>query len=234
MDGMRRAKHGFTLVELLVVIGIIAVLIGLLLTSLNRARAAANRTACTANLHVLGQALYNYVTDYRGRLPYIIEPLWTPTGALDFSADPRKEPNSFVNVMKPYIASGKVLLCPSPNLAYSTASPAVSYRISSANNYDGQAQTYDALSGAKTNTPPKYGFSLKYLNGRKYELKFVDPYDVPLKLQHGVGPFYVIRDFVGRDVAGKFHPPHYTGYNILRLDFSVSVGKDDTFGYTYP
>ena len=60
-------RHGFTLVELLVVIGIIAVLISILLPALGRARAEAKRAICLANLRTLGQCYFAYITENKGQ-----------------------------------------------------------------------------------------------------------------------------------------------------------------------
>jgi prepilin-type N-terminal cleavage/methylation domain-containing protein len=64
-----RRSSGFTLVELLVVIGIIAVLVSILLPAINRAREAANRTKCLANLRSIGQMLATYAVTNKDQVP---------------------------------------------------------------------------------------------------------------------------------------------------------------------
>jgi prepilin-type N-terminal cleavage/methylation domain-containing protein len=67
-----RCRCAFTLVELLVVIGIIAVLISILLPTLRRARESANKAHCLSNLHQIGIYLQMYQNQYKGQLPIYV------------------------------------------------------------------------------------------------------------------------------------------------------------------
>src|SRR5215212_2164976 len=100
-----RRVWGFTLVELLVVIGIIAVLIGLLLPALNRAREQSKRAGCLANLRTLGQSMIIYANSFKDRLPNSNP----PNTAYDYDAI------NFVLVSfaRDYVGSAGVFHCPS-------------------------------------------------------------------------------------------------------------------------
>lgn len=95
--------QGFTLLELLVVMAIIAVLAALLLPGMTRAREAGRATACLSNLRQLGIALQLYVQDNQNHLPCMRDKSLTTTNDL---------PSPDV-VLSHYAGSPKVFRCPS-------------------------------------------------------------------------------------------------------------------------
>jgi prepilin-type N-terminal cleavage/methylation domain-containing protein len=101
----RGVSKGFTLVELLVVIGIIALLIGILLPTLNNARRAARTTACLSNIRQLGTAWAIYLTESKGHLPHY---QWqAPSGQAD------KAWNWYwIGILSNLKVQTNVLLCP--------------------------------------------------------------------------------------------------------------------------
>ncbi len=72
-----RKRSGFTLIELMIVIAIIAILAAILVPNFVRARAQGHLTACKSNLKNIGTALEMYSTDHSGRYPKDLSTLTT-------------------------------------------------------------------------------------------------------------------------------------------------------------
>ncbi len=96
-------RRGFTLVELLVVIAVIAILAALVLPAFNRGKEAARSASCLNNLHQIGIGLQLYVSDNGNRLPTLFD--WS-------SSEPPGANIPHINqVLFPNVGSSNVFRC---------------------------------------------------------------------------------------------------------------------------
>ena len=100
-------RRAFTLIEVLVVIGILGLLLGLLAPSLSKARGQARLTSCATNLHQVGVAMIAYMQDNRDRMPHVS--MMPSIGPAPVSGD---KSIYLAEVLKRHLKSPQALSCP--------------------------------------------------------------------------------------------------------------------------
>jgi prepilin-type N-terminal cleavage/methylation domain-containing protein len=120
-------RAGFTLVELLVVIGIIALLISILLPALNKARIAAQETACLANVRQIGLGILAYASDHHNKLPVIADRYGNTINTFEhYGLEVALAPYvsgkklEWTNVAASQVVIGGIFICPSSDITTTT------------------------------------------------------------------------------------------------------------------
>jgi len=115
--------HGFTVLELLVVISVLAILAALLFTTIPAAMAASRRTACISNLRQIGAGIGIYAADNSGQIPFgpkappFTSPgdLYPSTGAPTSLISLQHGDPVALGLLIKYMGNPKVLFCPGAN-----------------------------------------------------------------------------------------------------------------------
>ena len=179
----RSRSDGFTLVELLVVIGIIALLAAILVPALNRAREISRRAVCLSNIRQLTTAWLMYANEHHGRLCCLSgDPNW-------LEGESHENPQAWVDPrliipngeLWPYLRNFSVYLCPNdPNLFHASPNGPVSggrYVSYNLNFLLCPPQQFVFMGGPTIPPPPFSAFTLGQIRYPDHTYVFVEDVD---------------------------------------------------------
>jgi prepilin-type processing-associated H-X9-DG protein len=226
--------EAFTLLELLVILGVISILAGLLLPVLSRARAQGQAACCRNNLHPIGVGLAMYVADYN-RYPGVFDWEHGPS-FFDTWADKLYPyyPLHWTNVSwncPTYVAEGGTIRFMRPDYDARKSK----FEFSCSYGYNAQG------TGARS-AEPRLGLANAYAHRGIREQQVEAPSEMYAiadvraeKFNNGVSggaAMMIPWNFPPGFVMPELKPPHDEGYNILFADGHVSLVKRSD--YLYP
>lgn len=226
-------KKEFTLIELLVVISVIAILAGLLLPALNRARNRARAIGCTGNMKQIALATVLYANDYNDYFP----PLYYTT---DFKIAFEK----YLNVRRDDIkewknqlpSKAKVYFCPEDSENAATKTASMSYFC---NMYVGCVNYYIVNGMGSATIEAAHAYRLNQVRTPSIKLFFADyfhPDRWSTYMDQNSFPFYTSATFAGNRAASGVSFRHAQQANFSYLDghiagehFRKYVGTQNTY-----
>ena len=159
----RSVKNGFTLVELLVVIAVIAMLAAILFPVFAQARGKARQTVCLSNARQIGLAALQYVQDYDETFP----------NGINFYAGWRIWPGEgWAGQCMPYIRNASLFRCPSDSESLHAPHDSVA----------SYAYNFNLVKYADQNDPPPSGVALANLNAASRSVLLFEVADVAVNL----------------------------------------------------
>ncbi len=201
-------RRGFSLIELLAVVGILGLLAGIAVPTVAAVRSRATHASCAENLHQLGAAMALYANDHEGWLPAATteEFVWSKVPGADALASPAV----LRAAMAPYVKSSAVWFCPADRYAHKDILYLAQRHVVTSYRYDPR------MPGQLMTWPPRMQFMRDPIpNGPKMDA------DLPLVCD-AVGLPSADSDprFQDQQTAHSNHPDAYV--NAVRHDLGLT------------